>query len=84
MILARNVLNRSEVKYFVAYAPPRTRLATLLLVAFSRWRVERCFEDSKGEIGLSHYEGRRYLGLKRHLILRGYPQSDIAVKRCVK
>jgi len=69
LIIARNVLNRSELKYFVAYAPPRTRLATLLLVAFSRWRVERCFEDSKGEIGLSHYEGRRYLGLKRHLIL---------------
>jgi SRSO17 transposase len=41
----------------------------LLLVAFSRWRVERCFEDSKSEIGLDQYEGRRYLGLKRHLIL---------------
>jgi len=69
LIMARNVLDPSEVKYFVAYAPPRTRLGPLLLVAFSRWRVERCFEDSKGEIGLSHYEGRRYLGLKRHLIL---------------
>jgi hypothetical protein len=41
----------------------------LLLVAFSRWRVERCFEDQKSEIGLDQYEGRRYLGLKRHLIL---------------
>ena len=68
-IIARNLLDPSEVKYFVASAPPRTPLPRLLLVAFSRWRVERCFEDSKGEIGLSHYEGRRYLGLKRHLIL---------------
>jgi SRSO17 transposase len=41
----------------------------LLLVAFSRWRVERCFQDDKSEIGLDQYEGRRYLGLKRHLIL---------------
>jgi len=41
----------------------------LLLVGFSRWRVERCFEDSKGEVGMDHYEGRRYVGLKRHLIL---------------
>jgi hypothetical protein len=40
-----------------------------LLVAFSRWRVERCFEDQKSEIGLDQYEGRRYQGLKRHLIL---------------
>jgi SRSO17 transposase len=69
LIVARNVLNPSEVKYFLGYAPPGTRVPTLLLVGFSRWRVERCFEDSKGEIGLSHYEGRRYLGLKRHLIL---------------
>jgi SRSO17 transposase len=44
-------------------------VATLLLVAFARWRVERCFEDQKGEVGLDHYEGRRYVGLKRHLIL---------------
>jgi SRSO17 transposase len=44
-------------------------VATLLLVAFSRWRVERCFEDQKGEVGMDHYEGRRYVGLKRHLIL---------------
>jgi hypothetical protein len=41
----------------------------MLLVAFSRWRVERCYEDQKSEIGLDQYEGRRYLGLKRHLIL---------------
>ena len=46
-----------------------TRLETLLLVAFSRWRVERCFEDDKSEIGLDQYEGRRYLGLKRHFII---------------
>ena len=43
----------------------------LLLVGFSRWRVERCFEDQKSEIGLDQYEGRRYQGLKRHLILSG-------------
>ncbi len=41
----------------------------LLLVAFSRWRVERCFEDQKQEVGLDQWEGRRWLGLKRHLIL---------------
>ncbi|MBL8796550.1 MAG: hypothetical protein JNM56_21800 [Planctomycetia bacterium] len=44
-------------------------MGTLLKVAFSRWRIERCFEDQKSEIGLDQYEGRRYLGLKRHLIL---------------
>jgi SRSO17 transposase len=69
LLVARNVLEPSEIKYFVSNAPPRTSVATLLRVAFSRWRVERCFEDEKGELGLDHYEGRLYLGLKRHLIL---------------
>ena len=40
-----------------------------VLVAFSRWRVERRFQDQKQEIGLDQWEGRHYRGLKRHLIL---------------
>jgi SRSO17 transposase len=69
LVIARNVLDRTEVKYFVSNAPPGTSVKKLLWVAFSRWRIERCFEDEKGEIGLDHYEGRLYQGLKRHLIL---------------
>jgi SRSO17 transposase len=69
LLVARNVLDPSEVKFFVANAPEDTSVQTLLLVAFSRWRVERCFQDQKQEVGLDEWEGRRYLGLKRHLIL---------------
>ena len=69
LVVARNVLDLQEIKFFVSNAPPETGVGTLLLVAFSRWRVERCFQDQKSEIGLDQYEGRRYLGLKRHLIL---------------
>ena len=69
LLVARNVLNPDEIKFFVSNAPPETSIQTMLLVAFSRWRVERCFEDQKGEVGLDHYEGRRYLGLKRHLTI---------------
>jgi len=58
-----------ETKYFLSNAPANTRVAKLLRVAFGRWRIERCFEDGKGEIGLDHWEGRRWIGLKRHLIL---------------
>jgi SRSO17 transposase len=69
LMVARNVLNPDEVKFFLSNAPPETPVDRLLLVAFSRWRIERCFEDQKGEVGLDHYEGRHYRGLKRHLIL---------------
>lgn len=41
----------------------------LLLVAFSRWRIERLFEDSKTELGMDHFEVRKYNSIQRHLIL---------------
>jgi SRSO17 transposase len=69
LVVARNVLDSMEMKFFVSNAPPEMSVGTILLAAFSRWRVERCFEDDKSEVGLDHYEGRRYPGLKRHLIL---------------
>lgn len=69
LMIAHNALKPDEIKFFISNAPPETKLSQLLKVAFSRWRIERCFEDEKGEIGLDHYEGRRYLGMKRHWII---------------
>ena len=69
LVVARNVLEPTTLKYFLSNAPAGTRIETLLWVAFSRWRVERCFEDEKTELGLDHYEGRNYTGLLRHQLL---------------
>ncbi len=68
LVVARNVLD-GELKFFISNASENTSTSMLLLVAFQRWRVERCFEDQKQEVGLDCFEGRRYLGLKRHLIM---------------
>jgi len=71
LIVARNVMNEKEeeIKYFVSNATGDVPLDDLLLSAFSRWRVERSFQDTKQKIGLDHYEGRNYQGLIRHLLL---------------
>jgi len=69
LIVARNVLDPSEVKYFVSNAPANTPLRELLRVGFGRYPIERCFEDDKTEIGLNHFEVRNYRSLQRHLIL---------------
>jgi SRSO17 transposase len=69
LVVARNVFDPTEIKFFLGHAPPETSVQTLLLVGFSRWRIERCFEDQKQEVGLDQWEGRHWLGLKRHLIL---------------
>jgi SRSO17 transposase len=69
LLVARHVLDGEAVKYFLSNAPVGTPTATLLWVALTRHRVERCFQDQKSELGMDHYEGRTYTGLMRHLYL---------------
>jgi SRSO17 transposase len=68
LIVAQNQ-DTGEVKYFLSNAPPRTALQTLMEVAFTRANVEHLFRVAKTEIGFSHFEGRSYIGLMRHMIL---------------
>ncbi len=58
----------AEVKYFVSNAATAP-VGRLLAVAFRRATVEHGFRLAKQEAGLMHYEGRKYLGLVRHLLL---------------
>ena len=58
----------AEVKYFLSNAI-RTPLARLLRVAFRRATVEHTFQLGKQEAGLLQYEGRKYVGLVRHLLV---------------
>ena len=68
LIVARNVLD-GQVKYFLSNASADTPIEVLLHVAFSRWHIERSFKDAKGQVGMDHFEVRRYLALTRHMIL---------------
>jgi SRSO17 transposase len=69
LVAARNVLDQEEVKYFLSNAAGEVPLRVVLHVAFSRWPVERCLEDEKSELGLSHFEVRKYPAIVRHLRL---------------
>jgi SRSO17 transposase len=69
LLVAYNVLEPEKVKFFISNAPEKTSVETLLLVAFSRWKIERMFEDGKGELGMDHFEVRKFPCIRRHLIL---------------
>ena len=68
LLVLREVLT-GEVKYFLSNASAEVPLKSLLFVAFSRWHIERLFEDGKGEVGFDHFEVRHYRSLMRHLVL---------------
>lgn len=69
LVMARNVLDPGEVKYFISDASPGVPLEVILYLAFGRWPVERCLEDEKSELGLSHFEVRCYPALERNLLI---------------
>jgi SRSO17 transposase len=67
LLAARNEVT-GELKYFVTNAT-RVALGRVVAVAFRRATIEHSFRLAKSEAGLLHYEGRRWVGLVRHLIL---------------
>lgn len=67
LVAARDRLDQATVKYFLSNATPGVPLEAILHVAFSRWPVERCIEDEKSELGLGHFECRKYGAVLRHL-----------------
>lgn len=69
LIWAYDPLHPEEEKFFLSNAPQSTRLETVLHVAFARWPIERCLQDKKSELGLSHFEVRKYQALLRHLLI---------------
>ncbi len=58
-----------EEKFVLSNAPPDTPLEVLVRVAFRRATVEHCFRVCKAELGFTHFEGRNYVALLRHLTL---------------
>jgi SRSO17 transposase len=68
LILARN-RQTGERKYFITNTPKRIGLRRVLAAAFVRWNVEHLFRVAKSEVGLTHFEGRSYVSLMRHLAL---------------
>jgi SRSO17 transposase len=80
LLVCENPLT-AEIKYFLSNASRRTPVQKLLRIAFSRWPIERCFEDQKGELGLTHWEGRLWLSLQRHLILTSVSYLFLALAR---
>jgi len=57
----------SETKYSFASLPKSWSEKRLIRLLKQRWKTERVYQDLKGELGLDHYEGRRYSGWHHHV-----------------
>jgi SRSO17 transposase len=81
LLVRRSRSDPTEVAYYVVFAPAGTPLRTLARVAGQRWRIEQSFALAKGEVGLDHYEVRRWDGWYRHMTLAMFALAYLAVLR---
>lgn len=58
----------SSYSYFISNAGRFTRLKTFVWLSSVRWAVEQCFEEAKTDLGMDHYEVRKYPGWRHHMI----------------
>ncbi len=69
LLARRSLAKPGELAYYLCFGPAETTLAELVRVAGTRWAIEECFEEAKGEVGLDQYEVRRWDGWHRHITL---------------
>jgi SRSO17 transposase len=57
----------APTKFVLSTLPASISCKQMVRTVKSRWRIERSYEDLKGELGLDHYEGRSFVGWHHHV-----------------
>ncbi|MEN3365546.1 MAG: hypothetical protein V7606_2820 [Burkholderiales bacterium] len=60
---------QEPTKYWLSTLPENIGFARLVDLAKLRWRIERDYQELKQEVGLGHFEGRRWRGFHHHATL---------------
>ena len=81
LLVRRSLEDPTELAYYIVYAPRKTTQRQAVQVAGSRWTVEQCFEEAKGETGLDEYEVRTWRSWHRHITLSMMAHAFLAWAR---
>ncbi|ALL85868.1 transposase (plasmid) [Pseudonocardia sp. EC080619-01] len=72
-----------ELAYYLCAGPPGTTDDDLIRVAGTRWTIEECFQTAKNEVGLDHYQVRRYDAWYRHITLAMLAHAYLSVTAAI-
>ena len=68
-------------KFWLSNLASTTSLKRLVFLAKLRWRIERDYQEMKGEVGLDHYEGRTWRGWHHHVVLVALAHAFLTLQR---
>jgi SRSO17 transposase len=80
-LLVRRSRRDGELAYYACSGPADTSPVGLVRVAGIRWAIEDGFQQAKNEVGLDHYEVRRWPGWYRHITLALLAHAFLVVTR---
>ena len=68
LLIRRTLDDKPKYSFFISNASASTRLKTLIWLSGLRWAIEQCFEETKTELGMDHYEVRKFPGWHHHML----------------
>jgi len=68
LTIRRTIEDQPVYKYYLSNAPTSARLSLFMWLSGMRWAIEQCFEETRSELGMDHYEVRKYTGWHHHML----------------
>lgn len=81
LLARRSVSQPDEIAYYLSCAPRTIPLHRLAQVASTRYSVEQCIEEAKGQTGFDRYEVRTWPSWYRHITLTMLAHAWLADRR---
>jgi SRSO17 transposase len=69
LVIKRTMGAQPIFSYYISNAPASTPLRTFVWLSGLRWAIEQCFEEGQTELGMDHYEVRKYPGWHHHMLM---------------
>ena len=75
--------DEEPMHFYLVTLPASTSRKQLVRIVKERYRTERAYQDLKGELGLDHFEGRRFPGWHHHISVALCCYAFITAERVV-
>jgi SRSO17 transposase len=82
LLARRSKTDPDDMRAYICFAPESTPVEKLVQIAGTRWTVERCFAESKSQVGLDQYEVRSYSGWYKHITFACLALALLTVLSC--
>jgi SRSO17 transposase len=79
LLVRRSLSDPSDLAFYRCFSTEAVPLTELVRVAGSRWSIEECFQATKNEAGLDHYQVRKRIAWYRHITLAMVAHAHLAL-----